>query len=227
MESPEPPPPPPPNPAPPPLCPYGHWQGEGGEDDPPASTPGCIPCDRGWYMSENNHNRKKCEICPEATYAPDLGAAYCLDCVVPACAVRVESCDNKTGSVNEYAYYKEGLPEGYAGPGVETTHVCRNNQAVDPCDRVTCSPASPASPPSPHPRALVPALPFPLISLPPAPPSSSSRSPSTATPSSRRARASTSRSTTFGTTCRLISTRRRRAPRRAQAGRAGARRPTI
>jgi len=97
MESPEPPPPPPPNPAPPPLCPYGHWQGEGGEDDPPASTPGCIPCDRGWYMSENNHNRKKCEICPEATYAPDLGAAYCLDCVVPACAISVKSCDNKTG----------------------------------------------------------------------------------------------------------------------------------
>ena len=169
MESPEPPPPPPPNPAPPPLCPYGHWQGEGGEDDPPASTPGCIPCDRGWYMSENNHNRKKCEICPEATYAPNLGAAYCLDCVVPACAISVESCDNKTGSVNKYEYYTEGLSQAVIDAtntsdkttGVETTRVCRNNQAVDPCDRVTRSPA-PASPRPPlAPFDLTPARPFP------------------------------------------------------------------
>ena len=108
-------------------------------------------------MRENNHNHKKCEICPEATYAPNLGAAYCLDCVVPVCAVSVLECDNKTGSVNSYEYFRDGLPPSFISDpsdkttGRETTRVCRDNTAFDPCDRVTRSPASPASPAAPPP----------------------------------------------------------------------------
>jgi hypothetical protein len=206
MESPKPPPPPPPHPAPPPVCPYGYSQGDGGME---ADTDqGCIVCDPGTYMDETGHSNKKCYDC-NATIAgptkytgigedgePIKGAAYCKDCVVPVCAVSVIDCDPVFGSVNKYKYYTEGLSQAVIAAteaacpsvtacdktvGVETTRVCRNNQAVDPCDRVTRSPA-PASPRSP----LAPSSPAsPALrshSRPPLP-FSSSRSPSTATAS--------------------------------------------
>ena len=58
-------------------------------------------------MDETNHNRENCTACPNVTYAPISGAAYCLDCEVPVCAKSTTYCNPWDGQGLLFEYYKE------------------------------------------------------------------------------------------------------------------------
>ena len=86
--SPSPPPPPSPTPPfPPPTCGRGWRQ----------AANGCSLCGPGTYQDQSDWMETWCTHCPKATYASDEGAAECMPCWKPICALAVDTCNPISG----------------------------------------------------------------------------------------------------------------------------------
>ena len=93
--SPPPPPPSPTPPFPPPTCGQGWRQ----------AANGCSLCGPGTYQDQPDWTETSCTACPNAMYMQDEGAAECMPCWKPICALAVDTCNPISGLEQTFVQY--------------------------------------------------------------------------------------------------------------------------